>query len=464
MISPDAPAKPEIVTIETPGLGDRSYLVHDGRVAVVVDPQRDTDRVLEVVGRLGARVEHVLETHIHNDYVTGGLALAAETGAAYVVPAGDRVAFERFPITDGQQITAGSLVVTARHTPGHTRNHMSYVVQTGNKPFAVFTGGSMLFGAVGRTDLIAREATEELTRAQYRSVRRLAHELPEDVSVHPTHGFGSFCSATETTGTSSTIGQEREHNLALVTEDEDSFVARLLSGLTAYPHYYVHMAPLNSAGPGAPDLSPPELIDPEVLRRRIQAGEWVVDMRPRRAFARAHVSGTVSIEMSEVFATYFGWSLPWLAPVTLIGESREVLKDARRQLARIGVDKLAGAATGTTSELALNRTSSYPVATFEDLRATFGARGPLVGDDKLVLDVRRRDEWDRGHLPGAVHIPFWELADRLTELPEAEVWAHCASGLRASIAASLLDRAGLRCVLVDDDFGRAEKVGLPIEA
>ncbi|MGH9114337.1 MAG: MBL fold metallo-hydrolase, partial [Acidimicrobiales bacterium] len=167
----------EVVTIETPALGDRSYLAHDGQVAVVVDPQRDIDRVIAAAGSAGVRITHVFETHIHNDYVTGGHALARHAGAAYVVAAAERVGFERVPVHDGQRLDSGHLSVTARRTPGHTEDHMSYVLgDEAGEPVAVFTGGSMLFGAVGRTDLVSAEMTEPLTRSQYRSVRLLAAE------------------------------------------------------------------------------------------------------------------------------------------------------------------------------------------------------------------------------------------------------------------------------------------------
>jgi len=201
---------PEVVIIETPALGDRSYLIHDGADAVVVDPQRDIGRILATAQARRVRITHVLETHIHNDYVTGGLALASQTGASYVVAESEEVSFDRLAVGDKDQISTGSLTMTVMHTPGHTPGHLSYVLsETGGDPVAVFTGGSMLYGAVGRTDLIGPDQTEQLTRAQYRSVRRLAAELPDEVAVYPTHGFGSFCSATPTTGTSSTIGTER---------------------------------------------------------------------------------------------------------------------------------------------------------------------------------------------------------------------------------------------------------------
>lgn len=457
MKSTRSPTTVEIVTLETPGLGDRSYIVHDGTVAVAIDPQRDIDRFVVVLETLGVELTHVFETHLHNDYVSGGLALAEQTGARYVLPAGDAVEFARTAVSDGDELTTGRLMIVARHTPGHTPNHTAYVVRADGEAVAVLTGGSLLFGAVGRTDLISAERTEELTRSQYRSVRRLADELPGQVSVYPTHGFGSFCSATETSGDASTIAEERKRNVALITDDEDRFVGELMSGLTAYPRYYAHMAPLNASGPRAPDLSVPEVVDPLVLRSRIEAGEWVVDLRQRRAFARAHVPETVSIELGDPFATYFGWTLPWEARVTLVGETVDQLRQARRDLARIGIDHLAGAAFGPIEMLAAGPTVGYEAVTFKDLAASLGEVG------QVVLDVRRRDEWEAGHVAGAVHIPFWELADRIHELPAGIVWVHCASGFRAAIGASIVHRAGRDVVLVDDDWEQAAAHRLPIE-
>ena len=444
----------EIITIETPALGDRSYVVVDGDVAAVIDPQRDIDRVEEVLEAQGARLTHVFETHVHNDYVTGGLELARRHEAAYVLAADDDVEYDRVGAADGDEFPVGSLAVRAVHTPGHTHTHLSYVLVDGDRPVAVFTGGSMLFGTVGRTDLISSDATEELTRAQYHSVRRLSDELPGEVEVHPTHGFGSFCSSGSTSGSdSSTVDQERGSNLALTVDDEDAFVEELLSGLTAYPRYYAHMAPINQAGPDDVDLSPPEPVDPVEIRRRIHAGEWVVDLRSRKAFARGHLAGTVNVEVGDSFATYLGWVLRWGTPVTLVGDTEDEVSEAQRQMARIGIDRPAGAADGGLDRWAEDGdVRSYRSATFTDL-ADARADGDLV-----VLDVRRDDEWEDGRISGAVHIPLHDLESRLDEVPDGEVWVHCASGYRASIAASLLDRAGRDVVAIDDDWDKASEL------
>jgi glyoxylase-like metal-dependent hydrolase (beta-lactamase superfamily II) len=239
----------EVVAIDTPALGDRSYLAHDGEAAVVVDPQRDIDRVLDLAAARRVRITHVFETHLHNDYVTGGLALARATGAAYHVNAADQVAFDRVPASDGDLIEVSPVLrVRVMATPGHTFTHLSYVLEAAGRAYAVFTGGSLLYGSTGRPDLLGHAHAEELAHAQFASAHRLATELPEDADVYPTHGFGSFCSATQSEGDSSTIGRERRVNPALILA-EDGYVSDLLAGLDAFPAYYAHMGPANAAGP-----------------------------------------------------------------------------------------------------------------------------------------------------------------------------------------------------------------------
>jgi len=443
--------------LETSELGDRSYVVSDGTCALVIDPQRDLDRVEKLVADLGVPLAMVLETHIHNDYVTGGHALARRSGATYVVAGRDEVGFERCAAHDGDDLTVGSMNVHVLETPGHTDTHLSYVVtdHSGDPP-AVFTGGSLLYGSVGRTDLLGEDRTDDLTRKQWRSARRLAEVLPDEAPVFPTHGFGSFCSTGTSTGdTSSTIGAEKQHNDALTEDDEQAFVDRLVAGLTGYPAYYVHMAPLNAQGPDVPDLSPVPGMDPAELTARIRTGEWVVDLRDRAAYAEHHLAGTVSIMLGDQFSTYLGWVIPWGAPITLIGETAQQVAEAQRQLVRIGVEHLAGAATGELSSLAPDQ----PVRSYQ--RVTF--REVAAADAPVVLDVRRADEVAKSSIRGAVHIPLDRLADRLHEVPHGKVWVHCGSGFRASIAASILDRAGHEVVHIDDAYDNAQAAGLTVE-
>jgi hydroxyacylglutathione hydrolase len=448
----------EIKVLETPSLGDRSYLVTDSSVVAVVDPQRDIDRVIDIIDEQGLELTHVFETHIHNDYVSGGLELARSRGASYVVAEAEQVSFERHPISDGDEISAGELHFRAVHSPGHTPHHLCYVVRNGGRDRAAFTGGSMLFGTVGRTDLISEQRTDELTRAQYRSVRRLAATLDPAVNVMPTHGFGSFCSSTPAGATgASTIGFERAGNLALAIPTEDEFVRSVVSGLTAYPRYYAHIAPINRRGPAPNDLSPPQDIDGTTLHRRLETGEWVVDVRRRVAYAATHVKGTVGVELGNGFATYLGWVIPWGTPITLVGDTADEVENAQRQLTRIGIDRPQGRSTGGTSVYGSGlELASYRVADFEDL-ATERDRAGVV-----ILDVRRDDEWAAGRISGAIHIPLPELQARSGELPHAELWVYCSGGFRASIGTSLLDRAGKDVVLIDDDFENASGAGLEI--
>ena len=440
----------DVSIIETSGLGDRSYLVAaDGRAAVI-DPQRDIDRVLDLARDRDVSITHVLETHIHNDYVTGGLELSGTTGAEYVVPAGDDVGYQRRAVSDGEVIDAGPMSFQVIHTPGHTHTHVSYVLRdAAGVAVGVFTGGSLLHGTTGRTDLVGAEHTVELTHAQFHSARRLARELGDDVEVYPTHGFGSFCSATPASGDSSTIGDERHTNPAL-TRDEQTYVDELLAGLGAYPAYYAHMGVINTEGPAPVDLSLPEPVDPAELRRRIDAGEWVVDLRRRTAFAAGHLAGSVGFELSTQFVTYLGWLYRWGAPLTLLGEDRDQILQARRELARIGVDNITGSAAGEVAALsggeALRR---YRVAAFPDLAEAMDA-GELT-----VLDVRQKSEYDAGHVRDAVNIALHDVLARRDEVPAGEVWVHCGSGYRASIACSLLDQADRTVVLVDDAFDNA---------
>ena len=422
----------EVLPIETPALGDRSYLVHDGEAALVIDPQRDTDRVI---------------------------ALARAAGASYLVNADDPVAFDRTPVSDGDAVEIGGMRVRVLATPGHTYTHLAYVVEAGGDVAGVFTGGSLLYGSTGRTDLLGPGATAALSRAQWASARRLARELPDTAPIFPTHGFGSFCSATQSAATSSTIGQEKLANPVL-TLDERAYVESLLAGLDAWPAYYAHMAPANLAGPAGPDLSPPRPADAAELRRRIEAGEWVVDLRDRIAFAAGHVPGTFSIPLDQRFATYLGWLIPWGTPLTLLGDSPEQIAWAQRELARIGIDRLAAAATGRPETWAGERgVASMRLAKFGDLAAAMDA-----GEGRpVVLDVRRRLEWVESHIAGAVHIPLHELPGKIAELPPGDVWVHCESGYRSTVAASMLAARGRRVVGIDDDFASAAAAGLALE-
>jgi hydroxyacylglutathione hydrolase len=450
----------DVLTLDTTSLGDRSYLATDGRVAAVVDPQRDIDRVLRLAEERGLRITHVLETHVHNDYVTGGYQLALQTGARYVLNAADPVEFDRHGVRDGDVLELSpSLRVRVVATPGHTFTHLAYVLEDDGEPRAAFTGGSLLYGSTGRPDLLGPQHAETLARHQHASAHRLAAELPPTTPLYPTHGFGSFCATSGVERDVSTMGVEAARNLAL-TADVDAFVESVIAGLDAFPAYYAHLAPVNRAGPSPVDLSPPARADAAELRRRISAGEWVIDLRIRTAFAAGHLRGTYSFGRDGRWVTYLGWLIPWGTPVTLLAATEQDVAAAQRELVRIGIDRPAAAATGGPEEWS-GTEPPQPLALvrFADLRARLEAHGE---DRVVVLDVRRRGEWRESHLSGAVSIPLHELLDRLDDVPPGQVWVHCTSGFRSTIAASILQAAGRDVVGVDDAFAHAADVGLEV--
>lgn len=446
-------------TLEFEGLGNRSYLAGGARGAVVVDPPRDIDQVITAAVKRGVRIAYVAETHVHNDYVTGGLELARVTGASYLVPAAAHVSFARTPVADGDTVEVDErLVLRAVATPGHTPHHTSYVLEEDGRGVAAFTGGSLLIGTVGRPDLVEPRLTGELARAQHASAHRLADELDDEVPVLPTHGFGSFCSSSQAEGDATTIGKERATNDAL-TLDVDTFVERVLAGLDDVPAYYAHMGPANAAGPAPIDLTPPEPADAGQIARRLAAGEWVVDLRSRVAFAEGHVAGSFNFEGDGKLATYLAWLIPWGKPVTLLADTPGQIADAQRELARVGIDRPAAAATGGPAAWVREgeRTATFPRARFADL-ADMRERA----EDVVVLDVRRASERAAGHIEGSVHIPIHELHGRIGEVPPGTVWVHCAGGMRTAIAASLLDAVGRDVVAVDDGFDAAGEAGLTV--
>ncbi|HET9490679.1 MAG TPA: rhodanese-like domain-containing protein [Methylomirabilota bacterium] len=435
----------------TPGLGDNSYLLIAAGEAVVVDPQRDAWRFLAAAEARKLRVRYVLETHVHNDYVSGALELRSAAGAEIAAPARGKYEFPHRAMTEGEEVRIGALRVVAWETPGHTPEHLAWLVYEDGRrdPVAVFGGGSLIVGSAGRTDLLGPGVADELTRAQFRSLRRLA-ELPRDVQLLPTHGAGSFC--TTSVGSmerTSTIGAELRSNPALSTRDEESFVRQQLAGLRAYPAYYAHMAAINRAGPPVLGRLPTvPALGPADVARRLEDGAWLIDARDRRAFAAAHVPGSVNIELDSTFGTYVGWLTPFNARLLLLlpDPVPEALAEAVTQLIRIGYERIVGYAAGGLEAWQSERRAirSFPTASIDDLCHAY-----LAGQPIRVLDVRQPVEWEAGYVPGSLRIHLGDLPARLAEIPaDREVWTTCASGHRASMAASLLDRVGIPVRLV----------------
>lgn len=434
--------------IKTASLGNRGYLVHDGTVAVAVDVQRDFQRWTQFAKEAQVKITHVLETHMHNDYVTGGYKLAQEVGALYVVPTKSGQSFAAHEVQDDEVISAGKLTVRALHTPGHTPHHMSYEVVDGVKS-AVFTGGGVLYGTVGRPDLISKEMTQSLAEAQYESAQKLVEKVEESAQVFPTHGFGSFCSSAPGTGAdASTLAEEKKVNIAYTSASKQDFITTIIAGLGAYPRYYAHMGKMNQDGPSEMTIRPIESLDADQLKSMLAHDEWVIDIRDRKAYAASHPKGAAGFEMADSFSTYLGWLIPWGDALTLVGDSKEDLEAAQIQLGRIGMDQFVAHATDDmTSYFAAGEKQSYKVKNFEDLKKA------TEDESQYVLDVRTPEDWKVSHIKDSVNIPLYDLLDRVDELPKDRmIWVHCASGYRASIAASLLERSGRNVVLISDTF------------
>ena len=455
-----------IESVDSPGLGNRWYVIVEGPNAVVVDPPRDVGRVESVLAALGADgLDVVVETHRHADYVSGGLELSRCHRATYVVPPGDpEPTFAYTPAVDGAELTVGNIALRPIHTPGHTPHHMSYVVAARGEPVAVCTGGSLLHGGVGRTDLWGAERIPELTRAQWLSAHRLARELPRDVDVLPTHGFGSLCSAGSVdTNSRGSLEDEVRSNPALV-DGLESFVANGLARQRPIPRHYARVVLLNAAGPSAVDATNPAVLSPAELQRARGAGHWLVDLRHRREFAAEHMLGSVNVGIDGPFAAYLPWLLPPGAGVVLLADSLGSVERGQRQLAAVGIDRPLGMAVGTPRAWAGHDTTllgRYPVGGFAEMSAAVEA------GQAVPLDVRDDWEWRESHLRGALHLSLPDLAALIDParparqaLVPGRTWAYCAGGYRAAIAASLLAAAGVQVSLVDESYGEARLAGL----
>lgn len=440
----------QVVTLDVPELGNRCHLVHDGAHALVVDPPRDVTAIELAAEREGVEIVAVADTHVHNDYVSGALGLARRHGADYLLSADEPVHFERVGVRGGDVADVGRLEVSVVATPGHTRHHQSFVARDPGRPGepgALLSGGSLLHGTVGRTDLIDPRLTYDLARAQWASARSLG-ALDPALRLLPTHGFGSFCaSAPAPDAPGSQLADQLLTNPALV-RDRERFVDELVAGFGPVPAYYRRMGALNRAGAGRALPRAGRAVTAEQVSDAVLAGRWVIDLRERAAFAEGHLPGTVNVEYSHQFAIYVGWLVPWGDDLILLAESSADLATALHDLAGIGIEGVDAHVLDPAAPL----TATYRRA---DWAAFRGSAGPRV-----VVDVRQRDEYDAGHLPDAVHLPVQEVARHGNALPSGELWVHCRSGYRAGIAASVLHRMGHRVVHVDDAWDAASDLAV----
>jgi glyoxylase-like metal-dependent hydrolase (beta-lactamase superfamily II)/rhodanese-related sulfurtransferase len=448
---------PELVPVVDDGLGNTTWVVDlgDGR-ALVVDATRDLRPVYAAARKRGLTVAYAADTHLHADFVTGAVDLAREGAQLLASAAGER-AYGHRGLREGDDVDLGGLTLRAMATPGHTDEHLAYLLADGDEPVGVFTGGSLIVGAAARTDLLDPDRAQDLARAQFASLRRLA-TLPNDVQVWPTHGAGSFCSAPPGAARSSTIGREKATNPLLAAADEEAFVAALLGSLGTYPTYFRQLPEVNRRGPAPPpaDTTLTPLTVDQVLVAR-SAGAEVVDVRTPAAYSAGHVRGSLANTLRPVFATWLGWLVPDPGtPLVFVRDADQDPEEIVWQARKIGYDRLAGELAGGMAAWAA---AGQPVATV-----------PLVEPDQVdparVLDVRQESEYDGGHLPGARHVELGALP--VADLPDGPVVTMCGHGERATTAASVLERAGHRDLAVvvggPEDWARGSGRPLTVES
>ena len=458
---------------QIPGLGHLSTLIVDDATgqAAVVDPRRDIDIYLEAARRDRLTITQVIETHLHNDYVSGGRDLADVTGATHVIGAGADLRYDARGVRGGESVAVGGLRLTVLDTPGHTPESVSYAVadtSRADEPVLLLTGGSLLVGAVGRTDLLGVENAPAFSAAMYRSLHEVILPHEDSVAVYPTHGAGSLCSTGIGSSTWSTIGYERRHDPLLAPMEVDAFARALLEGQPAFPRYFARMRPINQGGPrllgGVIPLVPAVAL--AELDRVVAGGGLIVDARAPEAHAAGHIPGSQSLPVGESYGTWLGWVVAHDRPLVLVVDDVADLDELQRQAYRIGHESVVGYLAGgfdawvtTGRPVDANRTTT--AAGLARLLAGAGSTAR-----PLIIDVRQAAEFEAGHVPGAVHLGAGALPDRLGELPhDRPIVAMCASGYRASVASSLLRSAGFDNVTsVVDGFDAWVEAGQAYES
>jgi glyoxylase-like metal-dependent hydrolase (beta-lactamase superfamily II)/rhodanese-related sulfurtransferase len=422
------------------GLGNSAYLLDlgDGR-ALAVDPPRDLRALRRAATRRGLTIAYVADTHLHADFLSGAVQLAATDGARILASAAGMRRFDHRGLHDGDEIDLGGLTLHAWATPGHTDEHLAFLVTDGAVPVGIFSGGSLIVGSAARTDLLGDDRTIALAHAQYRSLRRLA-ALPDATALWPTHGAGSFCSAPPGAARTSTIGAERSTNALLQAPDADAFTKLLTDGLGSYPDYFARLSEANRRGPDVitaePSLAPLGVAE---VKAHAAAGAIVLDVRPIADLARGHVPGAISIALRPQFATWLGWTVTPDVPLIVVRNPDQNPADVLWPALNIGYTRFLGELDGGAQAWA---------AAGESLVATpLSAPADASG---TVLDVRQDSEFDAGHLPRAVHVELGDLADRAGEVGDGPVTVMCGHGERAMTGATILRRHGVRDVSVMD--------------
>ena len=439
---------------EVPGLAHYSYLLGSNGQAAVIDPERNPEPYLQVAERHSLRITHVLETHIHADYASGATRLANDTGAELWLSGHDegedyQYAFLHREMRDGEELRVGDLRIVAVHTPGHTPEHLSFLVYEQSRcgqPMALFSGDFLFVGSLGRPDLLGEAAKQKLAASLYDSVHRKITHLPDGVEIHPAHGAGSLCGSGMAQRPQSTLGYERFCNVFMEGREERDFIDAVLGSVPEFPDYYRRMKQVNADGPKLLDTLPGgSCLGPEQFQDQLRtSGAVVIDLRRPEAFGGAHIPGALNIGAGQNLSMWAGWVVPYDRPLFLVGDEATDLESARWSLVRVGLDNIRGSLKGgmrSWIEAGLDQAHvpQISVRELEDKRRR---------EDVFVLDVRSRGEWVSGHIEGAVHIPGGELAKRTREIPtDATVHVICGSGYRSSIATSVLKRAGFEKVI-----------------
>jgi glyoxylase-like metal-dependent hydrolase (beta-lactamase superfamily II)/rhodanese-related sulfurtransferase len=432
----------EIVPLVDEGLGNSSYLVAlgDGR-ALVLDPSRDPTPYLELAERLHSRIAFAVETHLHADFISGSRELAA-FGAAIIAPRESHLATAYRGLGDGEEVELGGLTLRALATPGHTPEHLSYLLLDGPKPLALFSGGAVLPGGAARPDLIGAEQTEPLAHDLYRSAHKPLINLPDDLPVYPTHGAGSFCSAGVGGQRTTTLGKERHQNLLFSAADEGAFVRTFLGGLGTYPPYFLRLRMVNQRGARLYGVNPPELaaLSVDEFRRQQAAGAIAIDVRPLVDFAGGHIPGALSIALRPAFASWLGWIVQAERPLVFVLAPDQDARDLIEQCLKIGYENLVGELAGG---IAAWRAAGLPVSTIEIRQVSDEPHG-------ASLDVRQASEWAGGHIPGARHLELGSVTASAGAIPPGPLTLYCGHGERAMTAASLLEAQGHESLAVLD--------------
>ncbi|HUE24919.1 MAG TPA: rhodanese-like domain-containing protein [Bryobacteraceae bacterium] len=448
-------------------LAHASYMVGSEGIAAVVDPQRDVEIYLEAARRNGLRIEHVIETHLHADFVSGHRELAARTGAKIYVGARAGARFPHVAVCQGDEVAFGQCRLRFLETPGHTLESVCVLVSDLDRspePFAVLTGDTLFIGDVGRPDLSPGHTPQQLAGLLYDSLHRKLLSLPDDLRVYPAHGAGSLCGRQMSSERSSTIGEQRIKNYALQAASRDDFVHMLTDALPERPAYFARDAEINRTGAGALAELPPllELAPAELLRLQ-RSGAVVLDTRPDAQFAAGYIPGSVNIPLSGQFASWAGALLGLETDLLLIADSADGAAESRMRLARVGIERAAGYLAGgfevwQRANQPVERLTHITVRELDRLQ-----RGEAA---LQIADVRREAEWEEGHIEGALLLPLNQLATAISGAqldPDRPVAVHCKGGYRSAIAASLLRRAGFqRVVNVTGGFDAWSAAGLPV--